>query len=355
MTEVKRFTIAELRYAGGAEHDESYVKASDFDNAAAGRLLYQRKAEAAEDRYQREVLGLNNEGDPIGGGSPGGLLNDLKAAEAARDRAYEQRNTLAVGLVKMALLLGWPAGRGVDGRTDQPLEWRQVVYVQLPNGEQVSWHIAPAEQDLLLDLPEFTGAWDGKFTGTESAWVDGLPVPTTSTRDFNVDVLLPAPTAPSWAKPIGVSFDGAEGQGRVWVTDADSDESIAIEGNENCRTLAGLLLEWVGAYAPQAPTVTVINSSGDESALAALILEEVERTKDCCGEKPLPTPFDDRRYFQVGDGGCPNGVQLRAQLASDSDVTAQPIPPVFIKCGICGEPGESYCFSHRPPTPPVAE
>lgn len=324
MTEVKRFTIAELRYAGGAEHDESYVKASDFDNAAAGRLLYQRKAEAAEGRYQREVLGLNNEGDPIGGGSPGGILNDLKAAETARGRAYEQRNTLAVGLVKMALLLGWPAGRGVDGRTEQPLEWRQVVYVQLPNGEQVSWHIAPADQHLLIDLPEFTGAWDGKFTGTECSWVEGLPVAAVSAEKV---------------KHAGLELLAAIDEYRAMPTKCLEQRLFSTADRYRSRfykTLSYPIEQVLGA-----PTVTVINSSGDESALAALILEEVERTKDCCGEKPLPTPFDDRRYFQVGDG--------------DSDVTAQPIPPVFIKCGICGEPGESYCFSHRPPAPPVAE
>lgn len=132
MNDIKRWSIAELRYAGGAEHDVKYVSEVDYG-----------------------------------------------AVAAERDRAYAQRNAMAVALVKMALLLGWPAGRGVDGRQDHPVEWRQVVYVQLPGGEQVSYHIAPSEQHLLADLPEFTGDWDGNYTGTDADWpkyVTGEPV-----------------------------------------------------------------------------------------------------------------------------------------------------------------------------------
>lgn len=128
MNDIKRWSIAELRYAGGAEHDVKYVSEVDYD-----------------------------------------------AVAAERDRAYAQRNTMAVALVKMALLLGWPAGRGIDGREDHPVEWRQVVYVQLPGGEQVSYHIAPSEQHLLADLPEFTGDWDGNYTGTEADWPKYVP------------------------------------------------------------------------------------------------------------------------------------------------------------------------------------
>ena len=85
------------------------------------------------------------------------------------DTAYHQRNNATVALVRMALLLGWPAGRGLDDKTG-----RHVVYLDLPNGEQVSYHMAPADVPLLDGLPEYAGKWDRKFTGT-SAWAEMVP------------------------------------------------------------------------------------------------------------------------------------------------------------------------------------
>lgn len=143
MNDIKRWSIAELRYAGGAEHNVKYVSEVDYDAL----------------RFQL-----------------GGMQLDVDEFKASASRAYAQRNTMAVALVKMARLLGWPAGRGVDGREGHPIEWRQVVYVQLPGGEQVSYHIAPSEQHLLADLPEFTGEWDGNYTGTEADWPKSIPV-----------------------------------------------------------------------------------------------------------------------------------------------------------------------------------
>lgn len=96
--------------------------------------------------------------------------------ETRVDRAYTQRNIAAVALVRMALLLGWPAGRALDDLTDNDLEWRHVVYLDLPNGEQVSYHMAPADVPLLDGLPEYTGKWDGKFTGT-TTWAEMVPAP----------------------------------------------------------------------------------------------------------------------------------------------------------------------------------
>ena len=136
MNDIKRWSIAELRYAGGTEHDIKYVSEVDYS----------------------------------------ALATHVEGAEDSMNRAYAQRNTMAVALVRMALLLGWPAGRGVDGREGHPVEWRQVVYVQMPGGEQVSYHIAPSEQHLLADLPEFTGDWDGNYTGTEVDWPKYVPI-----------------------------------------------------------------------------------------------------------------------------------------------------------------------------------
>lgn len=98
----------------------------------------------------------------------------MSELERRVDTAYTQRNNAAVALVRMALLLGWPAGRGLDDKTDNAPEWRHVVYLDLPNGEQVSYHMAPADVPLLDGLPEYAGKWDGKFTGT-TAWAGMVP------------------------------------------------------------------------------------------------------------------------------------------------------------------------------------
>lgn len=89
--------------------------------------------------------------------------------------AYRQRNDAAIALVKMALMLGWPAGWGIDNKADNDIEWRHVVYVDLPNGEQVSYHMSPEDVIHLEGLPTYRGTWDGKFTGT-TTWHSMLEV-----------------------------------------------------------------------------------------------------------------------------------------------------------------------------------
>jgi hypothetical protein len=67
-----------------------------------------------------------------------------------------------------------------------------------------------------------------------------------SGRDFNKEVLLPAPKDPMWSVPVTVTYDGAEGEGRVWLSTQEDDEPmIAIEGRENAATLASMLIDWV--------------------------------------------------------------------------------------------------------------
>lgn len=92
----------------------------------------------------------------------------VTSAERA-DRAYGERNALAVAFTKAALAAGWKAGQGIDNdpEKDWGPEWRHVVYVQLPDGQQVSWHMAPAQLALLQGLPEFDGQWDGTFVARD--------------------------------------------------------------------------------------------------------------------------------------------------------------------------------------------
>lgn len=75
--------------------------------------------------------------------------------------------------------------------------------------------------------------------------------------DFNEDVILESPSVRiGKAKPVRISFDGAEDQGRVWLmVDAEYDEDepwIAIEGNDNCRKLGELLIAWADSAAENA-------------------------------------------------------------------------------------------------------
>ena len=79
------------------------------------------------------------------------------------NQAYSERNCAVILAVKLALLQGLNAGKGKDGNTDWEDEWRNVVYIDLPNGKQVSWHIAPSEVHLLKDIPEYKGKWDGTY------------------------------------------------------------------------------------------------------------------------------------------------------------------------------------------------
>lgn len=94
------------------------------------------------------------------------LEHELHCEKDRTNRAYEQRGNLAVAFAKLASVQGWPVGRGIDSRTDKDMEWRHVLYVDLPGGEQVSYHFAPGDLHLLDGLPTYRGEWDGKWTGT---------------------------------------------------------------------------------------------------------------------------------------------------------------------------------------------
>ena len=92
-----------------------------------------------------------------------GIMIALKEARARTERAYSERNFAAAIIVTLALKLGLKAGQGLDDNEEWDSEWRHVLYVELPDGTQVSWHIAPADLVLLLPLPAYEGEWDGKF------------------------------------------------------------------------------------------------------------------------------------------------------------------------------------------------
>ena len=97
-----------------------------------------------------------------------------KTTSMSKDHSlvYRERAALAVAFARLALSCGWRAGAHF---TEDESQW-SVLYVDLPNGEQVSWHIAPSDEDLLADLPTYTGEWNGKFTGRDATWCQMVSV-----------------------------------------------------------------------------------------------------------------------------------------------------------------------------------
>lgn len=94
------------------------------------------------------------------------LEHELDGAKEQVRRAYGQRANLAVAFSKLASAQGWLVGRGIDSKEHNDMEWRHVLYIALPNGEQVSYHFAPDDLHMLNGLPTFRGEWDGKYTST---------------------------------------------------------------------------------------------------------------------------------------------------------------------------------------------
>jgi hypothetical protein len=91
---------------------------------------------------------------------------------------YAERNALAVAFCKAALAAGWKAGRGIDQDPCKDWEpaWRHVVYVDLPNGVQVSWHMHPDQVHLLEGFPEYDKAWDETFVARDFNWPTNIPI-----------------------------------------------------------------------------------------------------------------------------------------------------------------------------------
>ncbi len=91
------------------------------------------------------------------------------------DLVYRERAALASAFARLALASGWKAGFNPGLGWPYPSEWG-VLYVDLPTGEQVSWHIADRDVGLMEGLPTYAGKWDGKFTGRDSEWCKLIPM-----------------------------------------------------------------------------------------------------------------------------------------------------------------------------------
>lgn len=93
------------------------------------------------------------------------------------DSTCTQRNTAVIAFADLAIKLGWKAGWGRDDTDGYDEEWRTVVYVDMPNGKQLSWHMSPDVVSWAKQvLPPFDGQWDRTFWGrTAPEWLTLLP------------------------------------------------------------------------------------------------------------------------------------------------------------------------------------
>lgn len=83
---------------------------------------------------------------------------------------YSERMIVVCMLAKMS---GCNYGLGKDDNVDWEDEWRNVVYIDLPEG-QVSWHIAPQDMHMFDDFPAYQGKWDGTFNGRSAEFAKSV-------------------------------------------------------------------------------------------------------------------------------------------------------------------------------------
>lgn len=82
------------------------------------------------------------------------------------DAVYEERNRVVAGLARLALDGGgdaWRAPHDPDDGSWDP-EWRTIIFIVLPGGAQLSWHIHDRERGLFAFLRDGPNAWDGHTT-----------------------------------------------------------------------------------------------------------------------------------------------------------------------------------------------
>lgn len=97
---------------------------------------------------------------------------DLNNFEKRLNGVYSERNHLAVALARMVLIHNDDPNTGYsfDEKTG-----RAVVYVTLPMGHQVSWHMSDTMTESFKGLgpkplPKVDTKWDGTYLGRERGW-----------------------------------------------------------------------------------------------------------------------------------------------------------------------------------------
>ena len=109
------------------------------------------------------------------------------------DRCYTQRAIVIKLLVCLAARLGYDHGWGIDDDDLCCPEWRNVMYVQLPEG-QYSWHIAPADKELFSNIKQFGGKWDKTFHGQNKELASLMKI------DYDIPLTPAHSLIPGWEK-----------------------------------------------------------------------------------------------------------------------------------------------------------
>lgn len=104
------------------------------------------------------------------------VKRELLSERERRNIAYVQRNQAIVAFARLALRAGWPAGRHWDDDSDLHDTFRNVVIVDLPDGGQVSWHIALRDAHLIEDLPVHPTGFDPARVALGPAWHERVPM-----------------------------------------------------------------------------------------------------------------------------------------------------------------------------------
>ena len=82
---------------------------------------------------------------------------------------YNQRNQAAIAFAKLASSkFGFKVGIGLDAVS--PMS--KVLYVVLPTGEQLSWHLTEEQYAQVEHFPVFEGVFDGTHIARNHDWAD---------------------------------------------------------------------------------------------------------------------------------------------------------------------------------------
>lgn len=102
-------------------------------------------------------------------------MSEIKSLQDRLDAVYHERNQLAIALARLVLIHDDLKFSDLAGYGFDPATGRAVVYVTLPSGAQVSWHMSDRitrdwQVNGCTSLPTFSGKWDGTFVGREENW-----------------------------------------------------------------------------------------------------------------------------------------------------------------------------------------
>lgn len=123
-----------------------------------------------------------NTSSEISASTAAGMKEEMvEALSKAKEQAYQERNACVAGLARAVMRLrggrAWLARHDASDKSWDK-DWMTIVYIQLPNGGQLSWHIHDSEVSgfafLFGEKP--AAAWDGHDTKQKYArlaeWVN---------------------------------------------------------------------------------------------------------------------------------------------------------------------------------------